>query len=156
MEYWRAVCERPLPSTPGGMMATDCPSSTGKGIDPRSRTTWWVSLANPASVQLKLPTTVAVVGCFGPYRLLYACAADQGGAVAPKAAELNGMSPVSAAGNAGAAWGAIAASSTAKTPSAASCSAVHSAGSSSQVNCSSIEYAFTKGIVRQLSIEPVG
>ena len=46
-------------------MPIDWPSSTGNGIEPRSSTMWCVSLLKPASVQLKLPTTVAVVGNFG-------------------------------------------------------------------------------------------
>jgi hypothetical protein len=50
---------------PGGTMPIDWPSSTGNGMAPKSSTMWWVSLSKPASVQLKLPTTVAVVGVFG-------------------------------------------------------------------------------------------
>ena len=51
-------------------MPIDWPSSTGNGIEPKSSTMWCVWLSKPASVQLTLPTTVAVVGFFGPYRLV--------------------------------------------------------------------------------------
>ena len=47
-------------------MPIDWPSSTGNGIAPKSSTMWCVWFSKPASVQLKLPTTVAVVGLFGP------------------------------------------------------------------------------------------
>ncbi|MNV33170.1 hypothetical protein D3C71_1245310 [compost metagenome] len=70
MEYWRAWCALPSASVPGGMMPMDCPSSTGNGMLPKSSTTWCVSLSKPASVQLKLPTTVAVVGLLGGNRLV--------------------------------------------------------------------------------------
>ena len=65
------------------MTAMDWPSSTGNGWLPKSSTMWWVSLSKPASVQLRLPTTVAVTGLLGPCRLVYGWAADQGGTVAP-------------------------------------------------------------------------
>ncbi len=108
-------------------------------------------------MQLTLPTTVAVVGFFGPNRFVYACAADHGGTVEPYAALLNGASPLAASGLT-ASTGAAAASAAASgdTPSAASCSGVSSGGSSSQVSCSSIAYARAFGTVRQLSIDPVG
>jgi hypothetical protein len=94
----------------------------------------------PASVQLTLPTTVAVVGFFGPNRFAYGCAADHGGTVAPNAAELNGASPAAASGSTASTGSAAAsAASSADTPSAESCSGVSSGGSSSQVSCSSIE-----------------
>ncbi len=51
-------------------MPIDWPSSTGNGIAPKSSTTWWVWFAKPASVQLKLPTTVALVGFFGGKRFV--------------------------------------------------------------------------------------
>src|ERR1035441_3083104 len=69
-EYWRAWCGRPCASAPGGTMPIDCPSSTGKGTAPKSRTMWCVWLWKPASVQLTLPATVAVVAFFGPNRLV--------------------------------------------------------------------------------------
>ncbi|MCY1311712.1 hypothetical protein D9M70_620500 [compost metagenome] len=59
-----------MASTPGGTMPIDWPSSTGNGTTPKSSTMWCVSLSKPASVQLKLPTTVAVVGVFGGKRLV--------------------------------------------------------------------------------------
>src|SRR4051794_27904880 len=138
-------------------MPIDCPSRTGNGIAPKSRTMWCVWLWKPASVQLTLPTTLALVGFFGPNRFVYACAADHGGTVAPYAALLNGASPFAASGltaSTGSAPASAAASGA--TPSAESWSAVSSAGSSSQVSCSSIAYARAFGTVRQLSIEPVG
>src|SRR5664279_2568797 len=120
-------------------MPIDCPSSTGNGMAPKSSTTWCVWLWKPASVQLTLPTTVAVVGLFGPNRLVYACAADQGGTVEPQAALLNGASPLAASGlTASTGSAAAAAAASGATPSAASCSGVSSGGSSSHVSCSAM------------------
>ena len=133
-------------------MPMDCPSSTGNGMLPKSSTTWWVSFSKPASVQLKLPTTVASVGLLGGNRLVYGWAADQGGTVAPYWAERKAWDPGSTDA-AGARGGASAEGAAA---SAASASDKSSGGSSSQVSCSSIVYARARGMVRQLSMEPVG
>src|SRR5664279_2494377 len=120
-------------------MPIDCPSSTGNGMAPKSSTTWCVWLWKPASVQLTLPTTVAVVGLFGPNRLVYACAADHGGTVEPQAALLNGASPAAASGcTASTGWAATFAASSDVTPSAVSCSGVSSTGSSSHVSWSAM------------------
>jgi len=89
-------------------------------------------------VQSTLPTTVAVTGAFAVKALVTGFSADHGGTVDPNAAELNGASPAAAGGSTastGAPCDATAAS--ADTPSAASCSGVSSAGSSSHVSWSS-------------------
>jgi hypothetical protein len=60
MLYWRAWCGRPLASVPGGITPMDWPSSTGKGMAPKSSITWCVSYSRPTCVTRTLPTTVAV------------------------------------------------------------------------------------------------
>ena len=115
-----------------------------------------MSYSRPTSVTRTLPVTVAVTvfsAAFGPYRLVYACAADHGGSVAPHCDATNARSPVSAAGSSGATGSTAGAASA---PASASRSGLSSAGSSSQPSCSSTLYALTRGTVRQLSIEPVG
>ena len=60
MLYWRAKCGLPRSSVPGGTMPMDWPSSTGKGMVPKSRMMWCVSYSVPTSVTRTLPATVAV------------------------------------------------------------------------------------------------
>ena len=103
-------------------------------------------------MQLKLPVTVATIGAFAAYKLVFARAADQGGVVAPNpgfpaipalpddepmvslSARVSGAGPASpsAAASPEAPGGAASFA-------AASCSGLSSAGSSSQESCSSIE-----------------
>jgi len=113
----------------------------------------------PTAVTRTLPVTVAVTvfsAAFGPYRLVNGCAADQGGTVAPYCALLNAACCAKSTFGAAAAASAIAAMSTVPTPACLSCSSLSSSGSASQVSWSATEYARTLGMLRQLSIEPVG
>ena len=77
-------------------MPIDWPSSSGNGIEPKSSTIWCVSYSRPTAVTRTLPATVAMTdadAAFGPYRLVYACAADHGGRVAPYWLLCNAVAP---------------------------------------------------------------